>query len=192
MVGRGAARPHRPRCPFPRPPLGRCLPPRGRRNSAAGRGRQFSRAEDGPGIWPPLRSAGEQACRLGYRTPAAHAGSRATQIPAGPAGPAGRVAHQYRSPDTARIKIRRHLPNTARPRNCRRRWLAHRELGDQRAATAAAECALALAEPDGLILPFAMTDTLELLEAIPRHETAHAALLTDILDVMTPASYPSR
>ena len=62
--------------------------------------------------------------------------------------------------------------------------VAHRELGDQRAAIAAAELALALAEPDRLVLPFAMTGTLELLESIPRHETAHAALLTDILDVM--------
>jgi LuxR family maltose regulon positive regulatory protein len=62
--------------------------------------------------------------------------------------------------------------------------LAHRRLGDQRAATAAAERALALAEADRLVLPFAMTGSLELLEAVPRHETAHAALLTDILDVM--------
>jgi LuxR family maltose regulon positive regulatory protein len=68
--------------------------------------------------------------------------------------------------------------------------LAHRELGDQRAATAATERALALAEPDRLILPFAMTGTLELLEAMPRHETAHAALLTDILDVMHGSSIP--
>ncbi len=62
--------------------------------------------------------------------------------------------------------------------------LAHRELGDQRAAAAAAECALALAEADRLVLPFAMTGSLELLEAMPRHETAHAALLADILDIM--------
>ena len=62
--------------------------------------------------------------------------------------------------------------------------LAHRELGDQRAATAAAERALALAEADRLVLPFAMTGSPELLVSIPRHETAHAALLTDILDVM--------
>ena len=68
--------------------------------------------------------------------------------------------------------------------------LAHRELGDQRAATAATERALALAEPDRLILPFAMTGTLELLEAMPRRETAHAALLTDILDVMHGSSIP--
>jgi LuxR family maltose regulon positive regulatory protein len=74
--------------------------------------------------------------------------------------------------------------------------LAHRELGDQRAANQAAERALALAEPDRLILPFAMTASQELLEALPRHETAHAALLADILDTIrgssvTPARYPA-
>jgi LuxR family maltose regulon positive regulatory protein len=62
--------------------------------------------------------------------------------------------------------------------------LAHRELGDQRAANQAAERALALAESDRLVLPFAMTGSRELLEAMPRHETAHAALLADILDVL--------
>jgi len=62
--------------------------------------------------------------------------------------------------------------------------LAHRELGDQRAANQAAERALALAEADRLVLPFAMTGSRELLEAMPRHETAHAALLADILDVL--------
>ena len=66
--------------------------------------------------------------------------------------------------------------------------LAHRELGDQRSATAATESALALAEADRLILPFAMTGSLELLEAMPKHETAHAALLNDILDVMRGSS----
>jgi len=62
--------------------------------------------------------------------------------------------------------------------------LAHRELGDLRAANQAAERALALAESDRLILPFAMTGSAELLEALPRHETAHAALLAGILDVL--------
>jgi LuxR family maltose regulon positive regulatory protein len=62
--------------------------------------------------------------------------------------------------------------------------LAHRELGDQRAANQAAERALGLAEPDRLVLPFAITGSAELLEALPRHETAHAALLADILDVL--------
>ncbi len=62
--------------------------------------------------------------------------------------------------------------------------LAHRELGDLRAANRAAERALALAESDRLILPFAVTGSRELLEALPRHETAHAALLAGILDVL--------
>jgi LuxR family maltose regulon positive regulatory protein len=66
--------------------------------------------------------------------------------------------------------------------------LAHRELGDQRAANQAAERALALAEPDRLVLPFAMNGSAELLEELPRHETAHAALLADILDILHGAS----
>jgi LuxR family maltose regulon positive regulatory protein len=66
--------------------------------------------------------------------------------------------------------------------------LARRELGDQRAANQATERALALAESDRLILPFAMTGSAGLLEALPRHQTAHAALLADILDVLHGAS----
>ncbi len=66
--------------------------------------------------------------------------------------------------------------------------LAYRAIGDQRAANQAAERALALAEPDRLVLPFVMTGSGELLEALPRHETAHAALLADILDVVHGAS----
>jgi LuxR family maltose regulon positive regulatory protein len=62
--------------------------------------------------------------------------------------------------------------------------LAHRELGDLRAANQAAERALALAEADRLVLPFAMTGSRELLQALPRHETAHGALLADILDIL--------
>ena len=62
--------------------------------------------------------------------------------------------------------------------------LAYRELGDLRAANQAAERALALAESDRLVLPFAMTGARELLKALPRHETAHAALLAGILDVL--------
>jgi LuxR family maltose regulon positive regulatory protein len=70
--------------------------------------------------------------------------------------------------------------------------LSHRELGDQRAASQAAERALALAEPDRLVLPFAMTGSRELLETLPRHETAHAALLADILDILRGASPAAR
>jgi LuxR family transcriptional regulator, maltose regulon positive regulatory protein len=70
--------------------------------------------------------------------------------------------------------------------------LAHRELGDQRAANQAAERALALAESDRLVLPFAMTGSRELLEALPRHQTAHAALLADILDVLHGSSLTTK
>ena len=66
--------------------------------------------------------------------------------------------------------------------------LAHRELGDQRAANQAAERALALSESDRLVLPFAMTGSAGLLEALPRHQTAHGALRADILDVLRGAS----
>jgi LuxR family maltose regulon positive regulatory protein len=66
--------------------------------------------------------------------------------------------------------------------------LAYRELGDQRAANQAAERALGLAEADRLVLPFAMTGSQELLKALPRHETTHAALLADILDIMDGSS----
>jgi LuxR family transcriptional regulator, maltose regulon positive regulatory protein len=66
--------------------------------------------------------------------------------------------------------------------------LAYRELGDQRAASQAAERALALAESDRLVLPFAMTGSQELLEALPPHQTAHAALRADILDVLHDSS----
>ena len=61
---------------------------------------------------------------------------------------------------------------------------ACRDLGDERASQDAAEQALNLAEPDRLILPFAMTGAWQLLEVLPRHGTSHAALVTDILDAI--------
>jgi LuxR family transcriptional regulator, maltose regulon positive regulatory protein len=69
--------------------------------------------------------------------------------------------------------------------------LAHLALGDRSAAASAAEAALAAAEPDRLIFPFAMTGTRELLDVLPRHETAHGALLADIVDVLRGAPAPS-
>ena len=69
--------------------------------------------------------------------------------------------------------------------------LAHLRLGDQRAANQAAERALALAEADRLVLPFAMTGSRELLEGLPRHQTAHGALLAGILDVLHGAARPA-
>jgi len=62
--------------------------------------------------------------------------------------------------------------------------IAHLRLGDRNAAAAAAEAALAAAEPDRLIFPFALTDAAELLDVLPRHETAHSALLADIVDLL--------
>jgi LuxR family maltose regulon positive regulatory protein len=58
------------------------------------------------------------------------------------------------------------------------------KLGDRRASEEAVEQALALAEPERLVLPFAIAPGRELLERHPRHVTAHAALLTDILDIL--------
>ena len=69
--------------------------------------------------------------------------------------------------------------------------IAHLELGDRRAAAAAAEAALAVAEPDRLMFPFAMTDAGELLDVLPRHETAHGALLADIVDLLGGRPVPS-
>jgi LuxR family maltose regulon positive regulatory protein len=70
--------------------------------------------------------------------------------------------------------------------------LAHRQLGDQRAANQAVERALALAEPDRLVLPFAITGSAGLLEALPPHQTAHAALLADILDLVHGSSLAAK
>src|SRR5580700_3824901 len=61
---------------------------------------------------------------------------------------------------------------------------ACRDLGDERATQDAAERALNLAEPDRLVLPFAMTGAWQLLEAGPRPGTSHKALVTDILDAI--------
>jgi LuxR family maltose regulon positive regulatory protein len=69
--------------------------------------------------------------------------------------------------------------------------IAHLQLEDRAAAAAAAEAALTAAEPDRLIFPFAVTDAAELLDALPRHETAHGALLADILDVLRGEPVPS-
>jgi LuxR family maltose regulon positive regulatory protein len=62
--------------------------------------------------------------------------------------------------------------------------LAHLALGDQRAAGDAAEAALAAAEPDRLIFPFALFAAGGLLDALPQRETAHSALAADIDDLL--------
>jgi LuxR family transcriptional regulator, maltose regulon positive regulatory protein len=63
--------------------------------------------------------------------------------------------------------------------------LACHDLGEEHMARAAVEQALHLAEPDRLILPFAMTGAWELLTALPPRATSHAALVADILDAVT-------
>jgi LuxR family maltose regulon positive regulatory protein len=62
--------------------------------------------------------------------------------------------------------------------------LAHLGLGDRNGAAAAAEAALAGAEPDRLMFPFVLTEAAKLLEVLPRHETAHVALLAEIFDLL--------
>lgn len=65
--------------------------------------------------------------------------------------------------------------------------LAHHELGDQSAAGAAVERALSLAEPDRLVLPFAMTGAWRLLETVLKGGTggsAHGAQITGILNAV--------
>jgi LuxR family maltose regulon positive regulatory protein len=61
---------------------------------------------------------------------------------------------------------------------------AHLRLGDRSAAAAATEAALAAAEPDRLIFPFAMNNAGELLDVLPRHQTAHSALRADVVDLL--------
>ena len=62
--------------------------------------------------------------------------------------------------------------------------LAQDTLGDDAGAEAQVERALGLAERDGLIYPFLMVPAHDLLARQPRHRTAHAALLSDVLDVL--------
>jgi LuxR family maltose regulon positive regulatory protein len=61
---------------------------------------------------------------------------------------------------------------------------AHVRLGNAPEMGASVERALGLAEGDRLIFPFAMTGAQELLRKMPRHATAHAALLYEILDIL--------
>ncbi|MFC5007392.1 LuxR C-terminal-related transcriptional regulator [Dactylosporangium cerinum] len=68
---------------------------------------------------------------------------------------------------------------------------AHLRSGDRDAAAAAAEAALATAEPDRLVFPFAMTEAADLLDVLRYHETAHRALLADVVDQLRSTSSPS-
>jgi LuxR family maltose regulon positive regulatory protein len=70
--------------------------------------------------------------------------------------------------------------------------LARDAVGEATRAVDDVEQALDRAETDALVLPFLVTPARELLERHPRHRTAHAALLSSILDVLAGASIPAR
>lgn len=65
---------------------------------------------------------------------------------------------------------------------------AHHALGNDRESQKAIESALAIAERDRVIFPFIMTGARDLLEKQPRQTTAHAALLIDIIDILSGSS----
>jgi LuxR family maltose regulon positive regulatory protein len=65
---------------------------------------------------------------------------------------------------------------------------AYQELGDRHSAEGSIERALELAEPEGIILPFALAAVPEMLERQRGHRTAHATLLITILDVLAGTS----
>ena len=69
--------------------------------------------------------------------------------------------------------------------------VAREQLGDTYAAETSLERALELAEPEGILLPFILTPVRDLLERLPRHRTAHAALRRTIVDVLAGDSPPS-
>jgi LuxR family maltose regulon positive regulatory protein len=70
--------------------------------------------------------------------------------------------------------------------------IAHDQLGDRVTAERDIERALDLAEPDALVFPFVVVPAQDLLERHPRHRTAHAALLADLLIVLGGSSLPAR
>ncbi|HYB26316.1 MAG TPA: LuxR C-terminal-related transcriptional regulator [Solirubrobacteraceae bacterium] len=65
---------------------------------------------------------------------------------------------------------------------------ARDQLGDRHAAETSLERALDYAEADGIVLPFILAPVGALIERLPRHRTAHAALLRTILDVRAGSS----
>jgi LuxR family maltose regulon positive regulatory protein len=69
---------------------------------------------------------------------------------------------------------------------------ARDRLRDRAGAEASIERALELAEPDGVVLQFALAPVRELLERHPRHRTTHATLLDTIFGVLAGRSPPPR
>jgi LuxR family transcriptional regulator, maltose regulon positive regulatory protein len=69
---------------------------------------------------------------------------------------------------------------------------ARDRLGDRRATEESLEAALDAAEPEGLMLPFMLWPSRELLERHPRHRTGHATLIATILDTLAGRAVPHR
>jgi LuxR family maltose regulon positive regulatory protein len=65
-------------------------------------------------------------------------------------------------------------------------------LGDSDAVERALERALDIAETDGAVLPFLLHPVPGLLERHPRHRTAHASLIAEILNLLGGGGGPSR
>ena len=69
---------------------------------------------------------------------------------------------------------------------------ARDRLGDRRAAEESLEAALDVAEAEGLILPFMLWPSRELLESHPRHRTAHGTMIATVLDTLAGGAAPQR
>ena len=70
--------------------------------------------------------------------------------------------------------------------------IARDRLGDEGATGRALEGALDVAEPDGVLLPFLLHPTPELLERHGRRGSAHAALIAEILNLLAGRTPRSR
>ncbi|MGH9293886.1 MAG: LuxR C-terminal-related transcriptional regulator, partial [Acidimicrobiales bacterium] len=70
--------------------------------------------------------------------------------------------------------------------------IARDALRDPGAASRALERALEVAEPDGLLLPFLLYPTAELLERQARLRTTHASLIAEILNLLSGHTPPAR
>ena len=70
--------------------------------------------------------------------------------------------------------------------------VARDQLGDRATAERDIERGLDIAEADSLVFPFLVVPARDLLERHPRHRTAHAALLTDLVTVLGGSSLPQR
>jgi LuxR family maltose regulon positive regulatory protein len=83
-------------------------------------------------------------------------------------------------------------PRVWMPQVCLLEAIAREALGDANAAERALERALDLSEAEGVLLPFLLHPTPHLLERHPRHRTAHASLLSEILNLLAEREPASR